>query len=144
VSLSFVQEGEIRKLTALLASSLAQGDSGTAASVYTADAKLLAPTADLLHGQAEIEGFWRAGVTVGVSAVEFASELLQPVGTSFVEVGRYAVLIRAARWDPTVDRGTYVVLHAQNADGSWRRAVDVFNPDEPSPARRTDRKEELR
>ena len=46
------------------------------------------------------------------------------------------------RTERVVDHGTYLVLHTQIADGSWRRAVDVFRPDEPSPARRDDRQEE--
>jgi hypothetical protein len=41
-----------------------------------------------------------------------------------------------------VVHGSYVVLHTQADDGSWRRAVEVFNPDGPATARRTICKEE--
>jgi hypothetical protein len=34
------------------------------------------------------------------------------------------------------------VLHTQAADGSWRRAVEVFNPDEPATVRHDLQKEE--
>jgi ketosteroid isomerase-like protein len=139
-----VEAGEIRTLTALLVSSLVHGDAGTAARTYANDALLLTPTARLIHGQAEIEGYWRAGIALGLSSVEFENRVLEAVGASIVEVGRYAVSMSPDLADAAVDRGTYVVLHAQDPDGSWRRAVDVFNPDASSPARRTDDKEESR
>lgn len=139
-----MEESEIKNLTALLASSLVQGDAGSAARLYADDARLLAPTADLIHGQTEIEGYWRAGIALGLSSIKFENQILETVGTSIVEVGRYAVSVGVAAGHPAVDRGTYVVLHTQKADGSWQRAVDVFNPDEPNPARHTDRKEESR
>jgi hypothetical protein len=42
----------------------------------------------------------------------------------------------------TREVGTYLVLHTQAADGSWRRAVEVFNPDEPATVCRDLQKEE--
>lgn len=134
----------IKGMTALLASSLVQGDAGSAASVYADDAALLAPTADLIHGQAEIERYWRAGISLGFSSVEFESEVLETVGDRVVEIGRYAVSVGGAHTEAGADRGIYVVLHLRSADGSWRRAVDVFSPDEPATAGRPDHKEELK
>jgi ketosteroid isomerase-like protein len=137
-----VEEGAINGMTARLASSLVRGDAGAAASFYAADAKLLAPTADLIHGRTEIERYWRAGITLGLSSVEFESQVLETVGNRVVEVGRYAVSVGAAHTEAGSDRGIYVVLHLRSADGSWRRAVDVFSPDEPPTARCSDHKEE--
>jgi ketosteroid isomerase-like protein len=48
-----------------------------------------------------------------------------------VETGRYVLAGGAV----VLDRGKYLVLHRRQADGSWRRAVDVFNPDVPAAAR---------
>jgi len=31
----------------------------------------------------------------------------------------------------TFERGTYLVLHRRAVDGTWQRAVDVLDPDEP-------------
>jgi ketosteroid isomerase-like protein len=127
-----VEEDVIRGMTTLLVSSLVRGDAGSAASVYADDATLLAPTADLIHGQAEIERYWRAGIALGISSVEFESEVLETVGERVVDVGRYTVSVGAAQSEAGVDRGIYVVLHLRRADGSWRRVVDVFSPDEPA------------
>jgi len=136
-------EGEIQEATAALVRSLEHGDAATAADVYADDAKLLAPAGELIRGRAEIEAYWRAGILVGLSAVQFERWVVAAVGGSVVDVGRYAVSVNA-RVGLVVDRGTYLVLHRQVADGSWRRTVDVFNPDEPSTARHDDRKEDPR
>lgn len=68
--------------------------------------------------------------------------MIAAVADKFIEIGRYAVAAKVARNGRIVDRGTYLVLHAQAADGSWRRSVDVFNGDEPITACYDDRKEE--
>lgn len=135
-------EGEIRDTTAALVGSLQRGNAATAAGVYAEDATLLAPTAELIRGRAEIEAYWQAGIALGLSSVEFERQVLESVGAEVVEVGRYAVSVDVDRSERVVDRGTYLVLHTQIADGSWHRTVDVFKPDEPSPARRDELKEE--
>lgn len=111
-------EGEIREATAALVRSLERGDAATAARVYADDATLLAPATELIQGRAEIEAYWRAGVALGLAAVEFERQVLETVGGSVVEVGRYAVSVNVARTGLVVDRGTYLVLHRQIADGS--------------------------
>jgi ketosteroid isomerase-like protein len=135
-------QGEIEKATATLVRSLESGDAWSAACVYADDAKVLAPAGELIQGRAEIEAYWRAGIALGLSTVAFERHVLAAVTGSVVEVGRYAVSAKAARIGRVVDRGTYLVLHCQIADGSWRRTVDVFNADEPSTVRHDDRKEE--
>jgi ketosteroid isomerase-like protein len=137
-------EGEIHETTAALVSSLERGDAASAAAAYADDAKLLAPAAELIRGRAEIEAYWRAGILIGLSTVAFERQVIAALGRRVAELGRYAVSVDAAQLGRVVDRGTYLVLHTQIADGSWRRTVDVFNPDGPNPACHTDRKEEPR
>ena len=127
--------GEIEGATAALMRSIEHGDAATAAGVYAGNAIVLAPAGDLLHGRAEIEAYWQAGIALGLSAVDFQRRVLAAVAGRVVEVGRYALSVEAARVGRVVDRGTYLVLHSQVADGCWRRSVDVFNPDEPRTVR---------
>jgi hypothetical protein len=47
------------------------------------------------------------------------------------ELGRDRVLIQRAAHEPKLEQGTYVLLHRQELDGSWRRAVDMFNTTAP-------------
>jgi ketosteroid isomerase-like protein len=134
-------ESEIQEATATLVRSLEDGDASSAVRVYSDDARMLVPAGELLRGRAEIEAYWRAGIALGLSAVAFERQVLAAVAGSVVEIGRYAVAVKVARSGRITDRGTYLVIHTQVADGSWRRAVDVFDADESITARTDDRKE---
>jgi uncharacterized protein (TIGR02246 family) len=129
-------EDEIRSASHGLADALARGDAGDAAALYTDDGKLLAPSAKLIAGRAEIEEYWRAGIALGLTHVELEPTGFELAGDVAIELGRYVVAIGDDR-----DGGKYVVLHRRQADGAWRRAVDVFNPDAPGTGR-PERKEE--
>lgn len=76
------------------------------------------------------------------STVAFERHVLAAVAGNVIEIGRYAVAVKVARNGRIADRGTYLVIHTQVADGSGRRAVDVFNADESITARYDDRKED--
>ena len=137
-------DGEIEEAAAALVESLEHGDAEAAAAAYAENAKVLAPAGELIRGRTEIEGYWRTGIALGLSSVSFERRFLAAVAESVIEVGRYALSLEVARREPVVDRGTYLVVHSQVADDSWRRSVDVFDPDEPAPARPDNCKEEPR
>lgn len=124
-------EHDVAAATPALSSALARGDAAAAAALYATDGRVLTPAAELIAGRAEIEAYWRAGIAVGLAEVQLRTLDLQ-LGTGIaVEFGRY--LLGSDRGAP--EEGKYVVLHRQEADGSWRRLVDVFNPDAPEAAR---------
>lgn len=122
-------ETAVRRATAAFADALSRGDAAGAAALYAEDAKLLAPKAELVAGRAEIEAYWRTGIALGVSRLELETIELELAGALAIELGRYAILVSAERGEPLVDSGKYLALYKQQRDGSWRRAVDVFNPD---------------
>ena len=97
---------------------------------------LLAPSATRIEGRAEIEEYWRAGLSLGLSSVAFECRVLEKIA-GVLEFGRYVVCMHGESMTPSVEHGSYLVLHAQTDNGSWQRAVEVFNPDEPGQARRT-------
>ena len=121
---------------------LRNGDAAAASAIYADDAQLLAPSAELFAGREAITAFWRAGLEAGVSEVEFEALQLDREGGFAFEIGRYAFRLEAVDGGTVVDRGKYVVVHRRQDDGSWRRVVEMFNPD--APPLRTDgaRKEE--
>jgi len=125
-------EQAIGETTAALATAVNLGDAAGAAALYLEDARLLTPTAELVAGRNEIEAFWRTGIALGLSRMELDVPELRFAGTVAFGIGRYSLSLAARRREPVVDLGKYFVLHTQGADGSWRRAVDVFNPDGPS------------
>lgn len=119
-----------REGAAALAAALARGDASGAAALYSDDGKLLIPAARLISGRDEIEAYWREGIGFGLSSLELEAHDVQVLGGLAIEIGRYALALRDG-----ADAGKYLALHRQQADGTWRRAVDVFNPDEPRSAR---------
>jgi uncharacterized protein (TIGR02246 family) len=124
-------EHDIAAAASALSTALGRGDAAAAAALYAAEGRMLTPAAELIAGRREIEAYWRAGLDVGLTGVELETIELQVAPGIAVELGRY-VLASAAG---TPEAGKYVVLHRQEADGSWRRLVDVFNPDAPETAR---------
>lgn len=118
-----------RETAAELAAALARGDASGAAALYSDDGKLLIPATRLISGRDEIEAYWREGIGFGLSSLELEAHDVQVLDGLAIEIGRYALAVRDG-----ADAGKYLALHRQQADGTWRRAVDVFNPDEPSTA----------
>ena len=112
---------------------LERGDARAASASYTPDARLLTPSAELFRGRAAIERFWMAGLETGISEVLLETlELVRRNGFAY-EIGRYELGLRPAGQVPVVDRGKYVRIHEQQADGSWLWAVEMFNPHVPAP-----------
>jgi uncharacterized protein (TIGR02246 family) len=110
---------------------LNEGDASAAAVAYAEDARMLAPSADLLEGRDAIGAFWRAGLEAGIADVELDVIEVAHAEVAY-ELGRYALSLQPADGAAIVDRGKYLLIHARQADGSWRRAVEMFGPDAPA------------
>lgn len=126
-------EVRVRETTAALAGAVNRGDAAHAASLYVEDARLLASAAEPIAGRGAIRSYWQAGVELGV-VLRLEPLEVELAGPFAVEIGRYAFSLGGDGVGEPVDRGTYLVLHRRQADGSWRRSVDVFNPDGPAAA----------
>jgi ketosteroid isomerase-like protein len=100
-----------------LAAALECGDIAAAGACYADDAQLLTPVAGLIEGRQAIEEYWGTGLALGLSSVTFEAWRVERLGARQVEIGRYRV--------------TYLVLQRRAVDGTWQRAVDVLDPDEP-------------
>jgi ketosteroid isomerase-like protein len=127
---------ECEHTTTALADAICRGDAAAAATLYTDDAKLLVAAADFLAGRVAIEAYWQAGINLGLSRLELKAVDLETVELEVssaiaIEIGRYTLALELRGAASAFDRGKYLVLHRRLSDGSWRRAVDVFNPDAP-------------
>src|SRR5262245_16147050 len=114
---------------AAFVSALKRGEVALAARAYADDARLLAPSAELIEGRQAIEKFWRAGLEAGISDVQLEPLALERESGLAYEIGRYALKLESADGETVVDRGKYLLVHEQQVDGSWRRTVEMFNPD---------------
>jgi ketosteroid isomerase-like protein len=128
-------EDEILATAHAFAAALAGGDAEGAALYYADEAKLLTSAAEVIAGRREIHAYWRAGLSLGLSGVELEPSTLERRGRLAVEIGRYRLAFDDAGGGASNDSGKYLVLHRREPGGAWRRAVDVFNPDVPKPAR---------
>ena len=124
-------EPSLREARSALAAALAGGDVAAAGACYAEDAQLLTPVAGLIQGRKSIEEYWGTGIALGLSSVCFEARRVERLGARQVEVGRHRVTVETAPSDARSERGTYLVLHRRAVDGTWQRAVDVLDPDEP-------------
>lgn len=114
-----------------MARALERGDVTAAGACYADDAQLLTPAAGLIQGRTAIQEYWRTGVALGLSSVCFEARRVERLGARQVEIGRYRVTVETEPTGARLERGTYLVLHRRAVDGTWQRAVDVLDPDEP-------------
>ncbi|MFL5925478.1 MAG: YybH family protein [Gaiellaceae bacterium] len=124
-------EPSLRQARSDLAAALERGDVTAAGACYADDAQLLTPVAGLIHGRKAIEEYWSTGVALGLCSMSFEARRVERLGARQVEIGRYRVAVEAEPSDARFERGTYLVLHRQAIDGTWQRALDVLDPDEP-------------
>lgn len=130
-------EDQVRAATARLVAALARGDAPAAGALYVDRGRLLAPTAELIEGRAAIEAYWRTGIAVGLSRLVLAAETIELDRSEAIEIGRYELVVGDG-----AETGKYLALHRRQRDGTWRRAVEVFNPDVPVTARPRPEEEE--
>ena len=125
-----VPAGEIAAARDAFVAALRRGDVAGAAGAYTDDARLLAPSSELLSGRASIAKFWQAGVDAGVDSIELqAVDLeIEPSGDTACEIGRYVIRLTAPSGEGVVDRGRYLLVYRREANGAWRRAAETFHP----------------
>lgn len=125
---SLLEEALAEPRTAFVAA-LDDGDATAAARLYAPEAWLLPPSAPPLQGLAAIKAFWRAGLEAGIRSVELDVIGIGGDERLAYEVGRYQLRLEPNEGEDVVDRGSYLVVHALQPDGSWRRAVEMLRPD---------------
>ena len=121
----------IAETHATFGAALARGDAIEAATAYAVRGRLLPPSAVLLRGRRAIEAFWRAGLDAGPLDVVFQSLELASHDAVACEIGIYTIRMTPPDGVPIVDRGKYVLVHERGPEGTWLRAIHMFNPEFP-------------
>ena len=111
-----------------------RGDAGAAVEAYAFDAILVAPGMAVLTGRPAIEAFWRTGLETGVREVDLEAIEVRQEGDAAVEVGRYVLHLSPEDGTAVVDHGRYLMVHRVDGDGRWRRAAEMFSPDDGDPS----------
>ena len=105
------------------------GDAAGVAAMYTDDARLLPPNADILHGRSAVEPYVKDFVATGAQ-LDFDLLDVHETDELCVSVGTYRMKMPGA----PDDRGKFIEVWKRQGDGSWRIVDDIFNSSVPGPA----------
>ena len=103
-------------------------DAAGIAALYTQEGQLLPGNNDFVTGPANIEGFWRGAMDMGIKTVKLESLELELHGETAVEVGKYTL---GAEGGQALDQGKYVVVW-KNDGGAWKLHRDIWNSSMPA------------
>jgi ketosteroid isomerase-like protein len=94
--------------------------------VYTADARILPPGADMIQGRDAIKGFWQQAIqSLGVKSANLTTVDAEMLGDGVFEVGRADLTLN----DGQALAIKYVVRWKQE-QGDWKWHVDIWNPNQ--------------
>jgi ketosteroid isomerase-like protein len=117
-------KAEMQKVNALFGEAVAKGRNFAALDkIYTLDARILPPGADLIEGRENIKGFWQSAVAgMNVQDAKLVSVNAHLAGDSIIEVGRAQLFLSEGQ--PAEVK--YVVEWKQEA-GAWKWHTDIWN-----------------
>jgi|SRR5579863_2315414 len=91
--------------------------------VYTRNARVLPPGAEMVEGRQQIKAFWRGAIVgLGLKSVKLTIVDAEAVGDRVFEIGRAELLVGSG--DTVTVK--YVVQWKQE-DGHWKWHVDIWN-----------------
>jgi uncharacterized protein (TIGR02246 family) len=122
---AFAQDkATIVKLNDAWAAAFNKGDASAVAAMYTADAFVLPPGAEMVKGRAAIEAFWRQAAQQ-MGDAKFTTIDVLPLGPAAArEIG--TVSLKSKSQPPQEIIGKYAVVW-RKIGGSWKLATDIWN-----------------
>jgi ketosteroid isomerase-like protein len=115
---------EMEKVNALFSETVVKGRNFAALDqVYTVDARILPPGANLIEGRKNIIGFWQVAVAgMDVQDAKLVSVNAHLAGDSIIEVGRAKLFLPEGQTAEV----KYVVEWKQEG-GAWKWHTDIWN-----------------
>jgi ketosteroid isomerase-like protein len=91
--------------------------------VYTANARILPPGAEMISGRENIKSFWRGTLeNMNIASVKLETVDFELLGDTGVEIGRAT---RYSKGAPEV-RAKYVIIWKRES-GAWKWHADIWN-----------------
>ena len=91
--------------------------------VYTKDARVLPPGAEVVEGRGQAKAFWEGAIkALALKSAKLTTVHAEALGDSVFEIGRAELLLGSG--DMAIVK--YVVLWKQE-DGDWKWHVDIWN-----------------
>jgi len=111
-----------------------RGDAAAIAALYTDDAVVLAPNAEMVRGKQAIKGLFDGMIQqLGPPQLTLRTLQLDEVGDMANEIGEYTLKFQPAGGEPVTDIGKYVVIWKRQGDDSWKLHIDIWNTNSPLP-----------
>jgi uncharacterized protein (TIGR02246 family) len=108
-----------------------KGDLTEAMKVYTDDAIILPPNAEIMKGRDAITAFWQGALDMGVKEAELETVEVSQMGEDTAcEIGKYVLKIQPEGIEEFTDKGKYLMIW-KNIDGSWKWDMDAWNSSLP-------------
>jgi uncharacterized protein (TIGR02246 family) len=96
--------------------------------IYTRDARILPPGAEMISGREAIKRFWSDLVqSANATSAVLASVDVMQAGDGAVEIGK-ATLTLAPPGQAQTQMGVKYVVYWRQEDGQWKWHVDIWNP----------------
>jgi uncharacterized protein (TIGR02246 family) len=114
----------IEKLNDAWTAAFNKGDAAAVAAMYTEDAYVLPPGAELIKGRAAIEGFWRQAAQQMGEAKLTTVDLLQLGPGAAREIGKVTLKTKSQPSQEIV--GKYAVVWLK-VGADWKLATDIWN-----------------
>ena len=114
----------IEKLNDAWTAAFNKGDAAAVAAMYTEDAYVLPPGAELIKGRTAIEGFWRQA-TQQIGDAKLTTVDVLPLGPGAArEIGTVTLKTKGQPSQEIV--GKYAVVWLK-VGGDWKLATDIWN-----------------
>jgi uncharacterized protein (TIGR02246 family) len=114
----------IEQLNEKFAAAFNKGDAAAVAAMYTEDAVVLPPGADMVRGRENIRAFW-AKTAEQIQDIKLTTVDVKPLGPDAArEIGTFSLKTKGQQ--PQEVSGKYVVVW-QKAGTDWKLATDIWN-----------------
>ncbi len=95
--------------------------------IYTEEARILPPGADVISGREAIKQFWSNLIrSVNANSAVLTSVDVMPAGDGILEIGRATLTVQPEGSSATEMHVKYVVYWKQES-GRWKWHVDIWN-----------------
>lgn len=105
-----------------------KGDAAAVTAMYSPDAELFPPNAQVVSGHDAIQKLWQSFIDGGVASLKLTTRDVQSAGGWAWESGTYDL---AGKDGQPLDNGKYVVVWKQ-VQGKWHLHRDIWNSSVPA------------
>ncbi|MGH7802730.1 MAG: YybH family protein [Candidatus Binatia bacterium] len=119
---------------ALLMKAIDARDEKAISALYTSDAVVLPPDAEMIVGsKTGIEALWKESFAQGMKSFKLETVNVERSGDVAVETGRFTGKVAPEGKPEMTIAGKYLVVWKKDKDGTWKLHRDIWNSD-PAPA----------